>query len=168
MKKTIALLLFALVFKISAAQTNEIKVDIFDILALLSLDVSFEHQLNSESSIGVSALFNFADSESSFRYQEEFVLTPYYRQMLFTRGNMNYYGEFFGAYNTGKIDEKDWVIGEDPDYSDFAFGLGFGGKYVSINGFVADIHIGIGRNLFNTSESPDVIPRVGIAIGKQF
>jgi hypothetical protein len=168
MKKTITLILFALVFKISAAQTNEIKVDVFDILALLALDVTFEHQLNSESSIGISALFNFAEPSTSFRYKEEFVLTPYYRQTLYTRGNIGYFGEFFGALNTGDIDLEDLEFGDDPSYTDFALGLGFGGKYVSNNGFVADMHIGIGRNLFNISNSPDIVPRVGISIGKQF
>ena len=54
--------LFAMIFKISSAQTTEIKLDIFDILALLALDVTLEQNLNTESSIGISALFNFAKS----------------------------------------------------------------------------------------------------------
>tara|TARA_B100000809_G_C15136568_1_gene530867 strand:- start:1808 stop:2320 length:513 start_codon:yes stop_codon:yes gene_type:complete len=170
MKKTIALILFALVFKISSAQTNEIKVDVLDILALLALDVTFEHQINEESSIGISALFNFAKPDTSFRYNEEFVLTPYFRQVLFTRGSIGYFGEFFGAINTGDLELSDAhkLAGKSDSYTDFALGLGFGGKYVSNNGFVADMHIGIGRNLFNTGNSPDVVPRVGISIGKQF
>lgn len=168
MKKKIALIIFALLCKISSAQTNEIKVDVFDILVLLALDVSYERNLNPESSLGISALFNFAESSSSFRYQEEFVLTPYYRQRLFSRGTIDYYGEFFGSINQGNIKIEDLELGEDPTYNDFALGLGFIGKYVSANGFVADFHLGIGRNLLNTSESPDVIPRVGISFGKQF
>jgi hypothetical protein len=46
--------------------------------------------------------------------------------------------------------------------------LGFGGKHISDNGFVVDIHIGIGRNLFNTDLSHEVVPRAGISIGKRF
>ena len=170
MKKTIALILFALVFKISSAQTNEIKVDVFDILALLALDVTFEHQLNTESSIGISALFNFAKPSSSFRYEQEFALTPYYRQRLFSKGSFDYYGEFFGSLNTGEknIAPSDLPAGESDMYTDFALGLSFGGKYVSANGFVADIHAGIGRNLFNTDYSASIVPRVGVSIGKQF
>ena len=168
MKKTIALILFVLVFKISSAQTNEIKVDVFDILALLALDVSFEHNLNTESSIGISALFNFAKSSSSFRYEQEFALTPYYRQRMFSKGNFDYYGEFFGSLNRGDIDVDKLEVGDSPTYTDFALGLSFGGKYVSANGFVADIHAGIGRNLFNTDLSPSIVPRVGVSIGKQF
>lgn len=170
MKKTIALILFALVFKTTSAQTNEIKIDVFDVLALLALDVTYEHQLNPESSIGVSALFNFAKPETSFRYNEEFTLSPYYRQLLFTRGNIGYFGEFFGALNTGDkdVDTNQLDPGESATYTDFALGLSFGGKYVSPNGFVADLHLGIGRNLFNTNYSPGIVPRVGISIGKQF
>ena len=167
MKKTIILILFALVFKISSAQTNEIKVDIFDILALLALDISFEHNLNTESSIGISALFNFAKPDMSFRYDQEFALTPYYRQTFLRRGNVNYFGEFFGSINSGNK-TSDLSDGEDSKYTDFALGVGFGLKYVTVNGFVADIHAGIGRNLFNIDYSADIVPRVGISIGKEF
>ena len=168
MEKTIALVLFALVFKMSSAQTNEIKVDVFDILALLALDVTFEHNLNTESSIGIAAMFNFASESSSFRYEQEFALTPYYRQTFFSKGNFDYFGEFFGCLNRGDIDPAKLEIGDSPTYTDFALGLSFGGKYVTANGFVADIHAGIGRNLFNTDYSASIVPRVGISVGKQF
>jgi hypothetical protein len=170
MKKTIALILFALVFKISSAQTNEIKVDVFDILALLALDVSFEHNFNIDSSIGLSVLLNFAKPDVSFRYEQEFAITPYYRQTFFSRGNVTYFGEFFGSLNTGDIDltPEEIAVNKDDTYTDFALGIGFGGKYVTANGFVADIHAGIGRNLFNTDHSAGIVPRVGISIGKEF
>lgn len=168
MKKTITFILFALVFKISTAQTNEIKVDVFDILALLALDVSFEHNLNTESSVGISVLFNFAKPSASFRYKQEFALTPYYRQNFFSRGSFNYFGEFFGCLNTGDKNAEDFEFGDSSSYTDFALGVGFGAKYVTANGFVADIHGGIGRNLFNTDFSPSIVPRVGISIGKEF
>lgn len=168
MKKTFALVLFAMIFKISSAQTTEIKLDIFDILALLALDVTLEQNLNTESSIGISALFNFAKSSSSFRYEQEFALTPYYRQRIFSKKSFDYYGEFFGCLNRGDINPDKLELGDNPKYTDFALGLSFGGKYVSENGFVADLHAGIGRNLFNTDYSSSVVPRVGISIGKQF
>jgi len=168
MKKITILLLFVVTFTASA-QKNEIKLDVFDILALKTLDVSFEHVLNSEASVGVSVLFNFEDS-ASFRYKESFMLTPYYRQHLFNNGNVNFFGELFGALNKGDIalSPADIQANKDDSYTDFAFGLGFGGKYVSDNGFVVDFHAGIGRNLFNTDVSRDIVPRVGISVGKQF
>ncbi len=169
MKKTIALILFAFAFKMVSSQSNEIRVDVFDILALLALDVTYEHNLNTESSIGISALFNFADKDLSFRYQEELVITTYYRQRLYSRGNFDYFGELFGALNKGDVDQSKLLkIGDDPSYTDFAMGLSFGGKFVSPNGFVADMYVGIGRNFFNTDFSPDIVPRVGISVGKRF
>lgn len=168
MKKITILLLLAVTFTVNA-QKNELKLDVFDILALKTLDVSFEHILNSESSAGISVFFNFED-KADFRYRESFMLTPYYRQHLFDRGNINFFGEFFGALNKGdiKLSEEDKLTDKDDSYMDFAFGLGFGGKYVSDNGFLIDFHAGIGRNLFNSSVSREIVPRVGISVGKQF
>jgi hypothetical protein len=160
MKKIVLLLFLAGTFAGMAQKNNEFKIDVFDILALKSLDISYEHEMNADASMGIALLFNFEKTASNFRYNEEFVLTPYYRQYLFDRDNFTYYGEFYGALNMGKKKEE--------DYTDFAFGLGFGGKHISDNGFVVDIHIGIGRNLFNTDLSPEVVPRAGISIGKRF
>lgn len=163
MKKFLFLAIFLIGFAVSAQKTNEIKLDVFDILALKTLDISYENELNSESSIGLSILFNF-EKNASFRYKQDFALTPYFRQRLFDRGNVNFFGELFGSINSGET----IVATIEEDYTDFAFGLGFGGKYVSPNGFVLDFHAGIGRNLFNTDVSPEIIPRVGISVGKRF
>jgi hypothetical protein len=164
MKKFLFLSIFLASFTVSAQDSNEIKIDVFDILALKSLDVSYEHIMNSESSVGLAILFNF-EKTAKFRYKQDFALTPYFRQRLFDKGNVNFFGELFGSINSGEDLNSDGI---EEDYTDFAFGLGFGGKYVSENGFILDIHAGIGRNLFNTDISPEIVPRVGISVGKQF
>ncbi len=166
MKKLILAVLICSTFSSVAQIRNEIKFDVFDILALKSLDVSYELIINPESSVGISSLFNFEKESASFKYEQDFVLTPYYRQVLFSKGNIGYFGEFFGSLNTGR--SKKALEGIEDNYTDFAFGLSFGGKYMSDNGFVLDFLAGIGRNMFNTDESHEVIPRVGISIGKQF
>ncbi|MFC2108944.1 DUF3575 domain-containing protein [Bacteroidota bacterium] len=170
MKKLLLFFVLTLSLTLSAQKASEIKIDVFDILALKTLDVSFERVMNSESSVGVALLFNFEKKSSSFRYSEEFVLSPYYRQHLFYKGNVNFFGELFGALNTGDIDLTPAEIAVDKadTYTDFALGLGFGGKYVSSHGFVVDFHAGIGRNLFNTEVSREIVPRVGISVGKSF
>ena len=126
MKKIVLLLFLAGTFAGMAQKNNEFKIDVFDILALKSLDISYEHEMNADASMGIALLFNFEKTASNFRYNEEFVLTPYYRQYLFDRDNFTYYGEFYGALNMGEKEEE--------DYTDFAFGLGFGGKHISDNG----------------------------------
>ncbi|WP_139956889.1 DUF3575 domain-containing protein [Flavicella sediminum] len=170
MKKLLLFFVLTLSLTMNAQKTNEIKLDVFDILALKTLDISFEHVLNSESSVGVAVLFNFEKKSSSFRYSEEFTLTPYYRQHLFDKGNVKFFGELFGSLNSGDIELTQLQIEADKDdtYTDFALGLGFGGKYVSNHGFVVDFHAGIGRNLFNTEDSREIVPRLGISVGKSF
>lgn len=171
MKKLVilALLVVSFVANAQSEKNTEIKLDVFDILALKALDVSYEYIMNSESSVGVSVLLNFEKKSSSFRYNENFALTPYYRQQLFEKGNVKFFGELFGSLNSGDIKLEDIVPGSNDDtYTDFAFGLGFGGKYVSNKGFVVDFVGGLGRNLFNTDVSRNVVPRVGISVGKQF
>jgi hypothetical protein len=166
MKKIIFLVLLAMNFAGIAQNNQEIKIDIFDVLALKSLDISYEYIMNEESSVGISVLSNFEKKSASFRYAQKLVVTPYYRQHLFQKDNVNFFTEFFGAVNTGDLEPD--VLGDPDSYTDFALGIGFGGKYYSENGFVVDFHAGIGRNLFNTDLSQEVVPRVGISVGKRF
>mgnify|MGYP001582062476 FL=1 len=166
MKKILFLVVLAMSVASSAQNNKEIKIDIFDVLALKSLDISYEYIMNEESSVGISVLSNFEKKAASFRYSQKLVVTPYYRQHLFQRDNVNFFGELFGAVNTGDLDPEE--LGDPDSYTDFALGLGFGGKYLSENGFVVDFHAGIGRNLFNTDLSKEVVPRIGISVGKRF
>lgn len=166
MKKILFLVVLAISFVGTAQNNKEIKLDIFDVLALKSLDISYEYIMNDESSIGISVLSNFEKKSASFRYSQKLVVTPYYRQHLFQRDNVNFFGELFGAINTGDLEPDE--LGDPDSYTDFALGLGFGGKYLSENGFVVDFHAGIGRNLFNTNLSQEVVPRIGISVGKRF
>ena len=166
MKKILFLVVLAMSFVGTAQNNKEIKLDIFDVLALKSLDISYEYIMNDESSIGISVLSNFEKKSASFRYTQKLVVTPYYRQHLFQRDNVNFFGELFGAINTGDLEPDE--LGDPDSYTDFALGLGFGGKYLSENGFVVDFHAGIGRNLFNTNLSQEVVPRIGISVGKRF
>lgn len=53
------------------------------------------------------------------------------------------------------------------DYTDGALGVAVGMKYVSERGFTVDIYGGAGRNLFS-SNSPIVVPRVGVNVGWRF
>ena len=167
MKKLTLFLLFISILQANA-QTNEIKIDILDIIAIRALDITYEHNINEESSVGISALFNLEKESADFRYNEEFVLTPYYRHYFSTTNNLKMFGDFYGALNTGNIPERKLEVGDDNTYTDFGVGLGLGVKYTSDSGFVVDVHVGAARNLFNTDYSREVVPRVGISLGKQF
>lgn len=49
---------------------QEIKVDLFDLLVFKTFEISFEHYLNEESSIGLSALFN-SGTNGDLNYNEK-------------------------------------------------------------------------------------------------
>ena len=60
---------------------------------------------------------------------------------------------------------------EDSDYeekyTDFAVGISAGAKWVTERGFVAEIYLGIGRDMFNKSDL-EVVGRGGVSIGYRF
>lgn len=166
------LFLFILFITLGAnAQNNQIKVDLFDILVLRTLDVSYENQLNDEASVGLSVFINFEDKDAKFRYNEDFQITPYFRQYITNSNGFDFFGELFGTLNFAETEEKtenNVVVEESQNYSDFALGLGAGGKHVSKNGYVFEFNVGVGRNLFNSKISRQFVPRFGISVGKQF
>ena len=83
-------------------KSNELKFDILDLMAVKALDVAFERNISDESAVGLSVLLNFEDKDKSFRYNETYMVTPYYRQYLFHSGPVDYFGELFGAINSGE------------------------------------------------------------------
>ena len=53
--------------------------------------------------------------------------------------------------------------------TDFSLGISVGGKWVTKNGFTAEVFGGVGRNLFNNEN--DLIPvagRIGVSLGYRF
>lgn len=149
---------------------QELKVDLLDALALKTLEVSYEKYLSNQSSVGVAVLVNFEKESSDFSYNEERMLTPFFRHYFSQYGQWEMFGEVFFALNTGKK-EMDAVIGSTvkyyKSYTDGALGISVGGKYISQAGFVLDIYAGLGRNLFS-EYAPSVVPRIGINIGYRF
>jgi hypothetical protein len=156
MKKNI-LLLTLFICSFGFAQ-QEIKLDIADALVIRSLEFSYEKYLTEESSFGVSVLFNLAKEEVLFRYNENMVITPYYRHYFTTDKQWNFFGEGFLGINSGNSENK---------YTDGALGLAVGTKYVASGGLVIDFYGGVGRNLF-VSNSPVLVPRIGLNIGWRF
>lgn len=171
MKKTTFILLL-LTSTITFAQ-QEVKLDILDALALKTIEASYEHYLNEDSSVGVSLLFNFEKRNSDFRYNEDQMITPYFRHYFTSQRTWNTYGEVFFGYNKGKKKTETTLIGSNQketnykDYSDGALGIAAGAKYISKSGFLVDIYGGLGRNLFNKT-SPTIVPRVGVNVGYRF
>ncbi len=157
MKKLIvALVLFAGTF---ANAQQEVKIDIADGIILKTLELSYEYYISDQSSVGLSALFNFEKESADFRYNEDQMFTPYFRHYFTSNRNWNHFGEVFLGINSGTKDSK--------EYTDGAIGIAAGSKYVSNGGLVVGAYVGIGRNMF-TSDSYAIVPRVGVNIGYRF
>jgi len=147
---------------------QEIKLDFFDALVLKTIEVSYEKYIDETSSFGVSGFINFEKNTADFKYNEKRAITPFFRHYFTSENNWNFFGEGFFAFNFGEKEMK--VLGGPStyeDYTDGALGVAVGMKYVSEGGFTVDIYGGAGRNLFS-SNSPIVVPRVGVNVGWRF
>lgn len=158
MKKVVVLAVLFISLFTQAQQ--EISVDLGDALVMKTLELSYEYYIGDQSSVGMSALFNFEGKSSDFRYNEDNMITPYFRHYFTTAQNWNYFGELFLGINSGE--NKNNV-----SYTDGALGISIGSKYVSNGGFMVSVLGGLGRNLF-TDKSPAVVPRVGLNVGYRF
>ena len=164
------LVLFTVFIGTLSYAQQELKIDLLDAVALKTVEISYETYISEQSSIGLSVLFNFEKQEADFRYNEDRMLTPFFRHYFSVKGNWNMFGEVFFGLNTGETEEAPSLEGSEKQYksyTDGALGVAIGSKYISSAGFVLDIYGGLGRNLFS-DKSPSVVPRVGINIGYRF
>lgn len=181
MKKFLVLYLFLSTSFIGWSQdiTNpvqpsaELKINAFNLIAFTFIDISYEHLLNEESSLGLGILFNVADNNEILDEFRSFSLTPYYRQYFSNQYAKGFFLEGFGMVNSGN--EADYyadfemtqlIKGE--QYTAFALGISVGGKFVTPRGFAVEIYTGLGRNLFGSDISPDIISRGGVSLGFRF
>lgn len=157
MKKIILVFIIFITSNIYSQQ--EIKLDIADALVIRSLEFSYESYVSEESSFGVSALFNLTKESVNFRYNENTMITPFYRHYFTTNATWNFFGEGFVGINSGKQNNM--------KYTDGALGVAIGTKYISNGGLIIDLYAGAGRNLFGT-DSPVIVPRIGLNVGWRF
>ena len=190
MKKTFLLLLLFSCFLTTIAQEkeniypqdinkkHELKLDAFSLIVFSSLDITYENNLNKDSSFGVSIFYNFNDIDDDLYYPKKFSLTPYYRWFFTdTRYARGFFVEGFGMLNTYSdevyyYDNNGFFLKEDVNSeTDFAIGVSVGGKFVTKSGFVAEVSVGVGRNLFNGDSSildNNIVTRGGISLGYRF
>ena len=155
---------------------NEIKINTISLIAMGAIDISYERILNEESSFGISAYIKSNDDFNESDISRTFSLTPYYR-VHFSKGyNKGFFIEGFAVYYKGEefIYENynyDYNYSSNytiQDYDGLALGVGIGGKWVTKRGFVAEISLGIGRNISGGPQDVPVVGRGGITLGKRF
>lgn len=182
--KKITLVLLLTVSTISFAQEknsfteegqkkHEVKINGLNLIAFKWLDVSYEYLINNESSVGISTLINFDSEEDFIDSYRTFSMTSYYRRYFSKGYAKGFFIEGFGMLNSFK--KSNYYYGSN-NYSsesltNFAVGISAGGKFVTENGFVAEVYLGLGRNLLNNSSyfnDNDVVGRGGISLGYRF
>jgi len=148
---------------------NELKGNAL-LLIFGSFEFSYERILNEESGVGIAVNIPFDKDNFDINYS----FTGYYRYYFGKKPASGFFGEAFGMLNN--ID--DYVYDESLDYyyeqktlTDFALGIGLGGKWVTKKGLILEISSGIGRNLFNNQYDDrdyEIIGRGGITVGYRF
>ena len=139
-------------------------------LVLGGLEVTYERTLNNETGFGITAFIPIDDDIEDLNY----FIAPYYRLYFGDKYAAGFFVEGFGMLNS--TDNTTYFIndGFDPTYkeessTDFALGIGLGGKWLTNSGFIGEISLSIGRNLFNNDENDfEIISKGGISIGYRF
>ncbi|MFT4802346.1 MAG: hypothetical protein ACI93N_002124, partial [Flavobacteriaceae bacterium] len=135
--KKIVLLCSLLVSSFGFSQ-QEIKLNIANSLVMRSLDISYEKQLSIENSFGISMLFNLVEQEKDFRYNENMMITPYFRHYFSAELQWNFFGEVFVGINSGKKETVENSNNFNLEYTDAALGIAVGAKYTSKGGLIID------------------------------
>lgn len=168
--------------KDSLINKHEIRLDLFQLIVLPGIDLTYERFIDDLSSWGVTAFINF-DNEFSEGYRfEHFEISPYYR-LYFKSKNANNSGFFvqpFLSLTSGEYDyypdnynyESSNNNGVE-DFFGFAGGALIGRKWVNQKRYTFEIHAGVGRYFAfektnNAYRDNTAYPRINFAIGKRF
>lgn len=147
---------------------NEIKGNALFLVAG-ALEVSYERLLNEESGVGVSLFVPYLNDINT-----KFSLSPYYRFYFGKKPAAGFFAEGFGMINsyTQQASSGSFFTnysGPEKNITDFALGFGIGGKWITSKGFLFEINGGIGRNLFNSTDTDyQIVGRGGITLGYRF
>ena len=146
---------------------HELKVNgLFLVIGVF--DVTYEHLLNEESGLGINV---FLPYDSEIKDDINYYISPYYRFYFGNKYAAGFFLEGFGMLNS--VNEQEFfgfdVAPAEETYTDFALGIGLGGKWVTKGGFVGELSLGVGRNLFNSNESmEEFVAKLGITLGYRF
>lgn len=148
---------------------NEVKLNLPMAIFGSFPEVSYEHVINSDFSVGGSLGVGLEPEN----YPVRFSVTPYARWFFGgSSKNLQKYGAGFfieanGAIMSRDTDYFDSTTGMwDERSNDFGAGLGlaFGWKYLSQNNWVGEVYFGGGRDFAGDAG----YPRFGLSIGKRF
>jgi hypothetical protein len=145
---------------------NEFKINVGSLLVDFP-ELSYEHIINEESSVGISIAFPL-DKEISYR----FMIYPNYRIYFGKKRAAGFFIEANSAIFSQQEQRSTFTLNENAGTNVNKMGLGLGlaigGKFLTKKGFIGELYIGGGRNFMNTDKIDSGYPRIGISIGKRF
>ena len=168
--------------------SNEIKLDLIDIIAYPAFNITYEKIKNPYSSFGASLFINFS-GEVNADWVDNFSLTPFYRFYFFNKkdfGGAGFFAEIFSKFSSGKTeyniyydDQPSGLPRRENDtisQFDIALGASIGQKWVNKMGWTFEINFGVGRFITNSQTDdyngyysrPEATVRGGLSIGKRF
>ena len=178
MKKALLVLILIFSFSFGQAQDdpanvepmrNELKTNMTNLIIFKWVDFGYERILNEESSFGVGILFSIDDDEYINDELRKFSITPFYRHFFSNQYAKGFFVEGFAMLHSGSEEIYLELVDEfaDEDFTDLAIGLSAGFKAVSKRGFVAEVYLGVGRDLLGNSDL-EIVSRGGISLGFRF
>jgi len=151
---------------------HEVKLNALSLI-IGAFEGSYEYLINEESALGINGFIVYDnDLDTDLNYY----ISPYYRLYFGEKYAAGFFLEGFGMLNnvegnriTFFNNQGDVLRVEEDNVTDFALGIGLGGKWVTKSGFVGELSLGVGRNLFNSSDSGiDFVGKLGITVGYRF
>ncbi len=150
---------------------NEVKLNAL-FMVVGAVNISYERLLNEESGVGLEIFLPFdEDIKDGISYN----VSPYYRLYFGKKYAAGFFLEGFGMLSSVKVNEITFfdnqanIIGQETeDETNFALGIGIGGKWYNKSGFIGELSFGIGRNLVSSEYDNDFVGKVGITIGYRF
>ncbi|MBC2844267.1 DUF3575 domain-containing protein [Winogradskyella flava] len=148
------------------AKNNEIKANgLYLVIGLF--DFSYERLLNEESAVGINAVLPY---DEDIKDDLQYYISPYYRFYFGNKYAAGFFIEGFGMLNASDREFDFFIEDNDREYvTDFALGIGLGGKWVTKGGFIGELNFGVGRNLFKSNETDlDFVSKFNIGVGYRF
>ncbi len=153
---------------------NEFKINLLTTLIGIP-EITYERILQDNSAFGISAMVGFDEDVPI-----NFMAIPYYRiyfgkkiaSGFFIEAGIPFVSQTEENYvYTEESNQNNYPYYEDvyKEYTEFGVGLSaaVGVKFLTRNGLLGELTGGVGR-LFGVDEVPNIVPRVGISIGKRF
>ena len=150
--------------------SNEVKVNAL-YMVIGAVDVTYERLLNEESGVGLNVFLPF---DEDIKDDIDYYISPYYRLYFGKKYASGFFLEGFGLLssvkeNTLALVAGDILVNREETVTDFALGIGLGGKWVTNSGFIGEVSFGVGRNLFNSDDfNNDFVAKLGISVGYRF